>query len=123
VASQTGFCPPPTEDEEPSVETDEPKLLPGMGIYYRAWWDLDTERQRGDFPGPIPWSAVRRYAISLGYRGSDRDHFIRVIRRVDVMKLQKLAEEMKRESDRADADRKRSQKWPTNGARGRNARR
>lgn len=90
--------------------------MPGMSIYYRAWWDLDTERERGDFPGPIPWSAIRRYASTLGYRGSDREHFIRVIRRVDVLRLNKLADEIKRERDKADADRKRGSKWAANRA-------
>lgn len=102
------------------------QLLPGLGRFYQAWWDLNTERQIGDFElGPIPWSAVDRYALTIGYRGLDRDYFVRVIRRTDSLYLESLAR--KREATRAAATNqvphahgKRSQKRPQNRARQRN---
>jgi hypothetical protein len=101
---------------------EEPELMPGLGIYLRSWRDLETERPPAEVPTAIPHSAIRRYALQLGYRGRDRDYFVRVIRRVDVLQLNKQIEQLKRDRAKLDADLQRSTKRAQNGVRQRNAR-
>lgn len=39
----------------------------GLGLYLRAWMDLDSSRQFGLSIGPIPWAAVEQYCRANDY--------------------------------------------------------
>jgi hypothetical protein len=110
---------------------EPPRLLPGLGHFYRAWWELDTERVISEpMIGPIPWSAIRRYGEAIGYSGTDLVYFTDVMRRVDIKHRSKVAEALTKPKTLAqpnlpkvpNADDKRSQKRAANRAGRRNAR-
>lgn len=46
---------------------EAPTLLPGLDLYYNAFWELTSCRQIGMGVGPIPWTAVEAYGHSNGF--------------------------------------------------------
>lgn len=103
-------------------------LLPGLLHFFHAWWDLDTERHIYEWGiGPIPWSAIRRYGRSIGYRARDLDYFVDVMRRVDTKHRSKEAEKRTGGASTSNkiqvpsADGQAGQKRPKNRTRRRNA--
>ncbi|MGZ9568242.1 phage tail assembly chaperone [Alcaligenes nematophilus] len=53
--------------------------------YWRAFNELSTERQAGMVAGPIPWSAIERYAERNP--GLDPDTFLLLMREMDDVYL------------------------------------
>lgn len=49
----------------PDKIREAPELLPGLELYYRAFFRLSTCRQIGMGLGPVPWTAVQEYARVL----------------------------------------------------------
>ncbi len=39
-----------------------PNLTDVEWFYWSAFWELSTDRQKGEDTGPIPWSSIRAYA-------------------------------------------------------------
>lgn len=52
--------------ESPLYESSS-ELLPGLGIYYEAYWQLHTTRQVGFGIGPIPHTEILRFCQLRGY--------------------------------------------------------
>ncbi|WP_210319283.1 phage tail assembly chaperone, partial [Aureimonas glaciei] len=50
----------------PTKHNPQPRLLPGLGAWIDAFWELSTERQIGMGSGPIPSHAIDRWAERLG---------------------------------------------------------
>jgi hypothetical protein len=67
----------------PDFIKNEPELLPGLGIYLNAFWDLSTCRQMGMGLGPIPWLSIQEYVTILGGDEDFQEDFHRYIRRMD----------------------------------------
>lgn len=66
----------------PDAIKDAPDLLKGLDLYYDAFFELGT--CRGGMGGPIPWTAMRQYAESVGIEdGEDFDMFVYLIRVMD----------------------------------------
>lgn len=69
--------------------------MPDITLYeasfYRAFWELGTERQIGMATGPIPRSAIRDYALEEGMGETDAMIFMRVIRAMDNAYMTALA--------------------------------
>lgn len=53
--------------------------------FWRAFWDLSTDRRGGEFPGAIPWSSMREYAKEM--RGIKSDDFMHIMREMDEVYL------------------------------------
>jgi hypothetical protein len=53
----------------PDVIANAPEIHMGLEAYYEAFMDLSTSRGVGMALGPIPWTAVDRYAERHGYTG------------------------------------------------------
>ena len=54
----------------------------GLELYWDAFLDLSTCRPTGMGMGPIPWSAIRDYAVTFDFdvdQHEDLYHFIRVM--------------------------------------------
>lgn len=65
-------------------------MLPGASWVLRAFWELSTERQSGFGAGPIPFSAVMRWAERYGPTDLDPfDDFLHLIREMDDVFLGK----------------------------------
>lgn len=63
-------------------------MLPGLELYLNAFWDLNSCRQIGMDVGPIPWTAIQKYAIMLFDSPVEIEEFHIIIRAMD----NKLAE-------------------------------
>lgn len=62
---------------------ERPKVMIGLGIYWKAFWELSTCRAIGMMEGPIPWLAMRAYAKDIGLTGLSKMRFYDIIRSMD----------------------------------------
>lgn len=69
--------------EIPDIIKNKPQLLPGLDIYYKAFWELSTCRSIGMMEGPIWWIAIRDYADEMEFTGIDRIRFFFLIKQMD----------------------------------------
>lgn len=72
--------------ECPELEDDEV-------FYLNAFYDLNSCRDTGWSPGPIPWTAIRDYADYRGLEPHLLDFFSKVIRIVDQDYLKYIEEQ------------------------------
>lgn len=82
----------------PAFMADRPELEPHLVCYSEAFADLSTDRPLGAMggAGPIPWSAIDRYAARHEIDDLDEfDRFRRMIRAQDRAYLDHVAEEAK----------------------------
>ena len=71
----------------PEYINNAPQLWPGLGIYYKAFWDLMSSRMVAFGPGPIPWDAVDRYAERRQFDDDQRVALEHHIQLMDVVYL------------------------------------
>lgn len=70
-----------------------------LAFYWQAFWDLTTDRQIGMGIGPIPWSAVDRYAARHRLDDDEQfDLFARFVRAMDAVFLKTIHERQKRDA-------------------------
>ena len=68
----------------PARIQNAPELAPGLGIYMRAFYDLDTCRPMGVTEGPIPWTAIERWCDAAKMtEEEERDDVHYLVRRLD----------------------------------------
>lgn len=79
-----------TGREIPDKIQNAPKLIMGLEFVLDAFFELDTERQLGFSPGPIPRSAIKNYANEYDMYGNEFDEFLFLIRRMDTSHLVQL---------------------------------
>lgn len=60
-----------------------PELLPGLDIFWNAFWELQSDRQSGMGVGPIPYTAISCYANDFGFIGDDFDDLVFFVRQMD----------------------------------------
>lgn len=83
----------------PAFMVERPELEPHLALYSEAYSDLSTDRPLGALggAGPIPWSAIDRYATRHEIDDPDAfDRLRRMIRAQDRAYLEHMAEEAKR---------------------------
>jgi hypothetical protein len=68
--------------------------------FFRAFYELESERQIGMDAGPIPFRAILAYAHEYGLKPRERDAFNRIIRTLDNKSLMIRAEKRKRDEER-----------------------
>ncbi len=71
----------------------------GLDIYYEAFLELGSTRSIGMDLGPIPWTAIDRYAQRHGYEGDDFEYLVQMVRALDEAFLKYTRD--KREADGA----------------------
>jgi hypothetical protein len=84
----------------PPAIRDAPELRLGLGLYYSAFWDLDSCRSIGMGEGPISWLAIDAYATARGLdteQRADLHYFIPVM---DRAYLKHLGEQREKERKR-----------------------
>ena len=57
----------------PKALLERPELPDHLQFVWSAWWELHTDRPMGMAVGPIPFTAIDRYASRFGV--DDADHF------------------------------------------------
>lgn len=60
-----------------------PDLWLGLGLYYRGFLDLTSDRQIGMAVGPIPMSVILEYCARYGIEGEQQEDFIWLVARLD----------------------------------------
>ena len=68
----------------PQSIQNAPELWFGLELYLNAFFDLNTERSSGMGVGPIPWSAIDRYAERHGFDDEQRTDLQYHIRALDA---------------------------------------
>ncbi len=77
-----------------------PELQPGLDLYYRAFWVLDSCRAPGfGASGRIPWTAIDRYSTRHELTGEQRVDMEHHVDKLDLTLL-------KFQSDKAEAKRR-----------------
>lgn len=67
----------------PDKIQNAPELEPGLELYLRAFYELDSCRSVGMGEGPIPWTAMEQWATSLGMDEEEREDVHYLVRRLD----------------------------------------
>ena len=67
----------------PEWLANEPVLLDGLELWYRAFNQLSTCRQVGMGMGPIPWTAIHLYAEINEFVGTQREDLFQFIAALD----------------------------------------
>jgi len=75
----------------PDRIANAPKLEHGLEIYLQAFFDLDTERNRGNGICPIPWSSVSDYARAFEFDAEQTEDLHYFIRKLDQENMKRLA--------------------------------
>ncbi len=67
----------------------------GLGLFFNAYIDLDSDRPSGWTARPIPWRAIMDYAQAYNITGEQRDDLLYHVREMDRAYLKKIAEKKK----------------------------
>jgi hypothetical protein len=84
----------------PDSIKEAPELLPGLALYYGAFWDLCSCRQVGMGEGPISWLAVDAYASARGFDEDQRDDLHAFIPAMDQAYMKHKAAESEKAGKR-----------------------
>jgi len=68
-----------------------PDLLTGLELYFDAFIELNTCRQQGWGPGPIPWWCIQEHADFLGLTDEESEDLRYHIRMMDEAFLKHIA--------------------------------
>lgn len=77
----------------------QPEIPPWHSFYWEAFHALSTERQIGMGVGPIPRSYIIAYAAEQDLLGDAAEHFLDIIRRIDVEYLRSTNSSSKDQPD------------------------
>lgn len=102
-------------DKLPPAIRDAPELCKGLGLYWDAFWHLDSCRGYGMSEGPISWLAIDAYATARGFDPEQRDDLHHHIAAMDRAYLKHLSEKREKERTRG----KSGSKIPAKGKPGR----
>ena len=70
----------------PKKIQEAPTLLPGLDIYFEAFYDLGSERINGMSVGEIPWRAAWFYARErLGMDEEEASRFWFLVKQMDIV--------------------------------------
>jgi len=84
----------------PAVFAQAPEVPFGTQFLLEAFDELSTCRALGfGGAGPIPWTAVQQYAEAHGYDDETRDVLLEVVRALDLVYMNWMAERLKSDGD------------------------
>lgn len=72
----------------PDWITNRPQLELGLEFYYMSFMELNTCRTSGMGEGPIPWTAMRKYAEVYDIYGVEFERFSTILTEMDVAYLE-----------------------------------
>lgn len=68
----------------PKFIKEQPDLTLGLGLFYEAYWDLDSDRGGSGFGvGRIRWSAIADYTRAHGFEEEQADALFYLIKVLD----------------------------------------
>lgn len=80
--------------ELPEKLQNAPEVELGLGIFYDAFWDLDTCRFE---LGPIPWTAIFTYCEQYEIYGEQREDMFFYVMEMDKAYLDFKSKQIKRD--------------------------
>jgi hypothetical protein len=72
------------EGLDPKALQDKPDVPAHLLGVWRAFWDLNHDRSFGFGRGPIPFTAIDRYAVRFGHEGEAFERLFMLIRALDA---------------------------------------
>lgn len=84
----------------PAWYLEEPEVTESDAFYIRSFWELSSCRNFGWVIGPIPWTAIRSYAVDAGLDSGMRSVFAEVIRELDEAYLSWQRNQEKRRTEK-----------------------
>lgn len=85
----------------PDSILNKPILSYGLDFFWRAFWELSTDRDIGMSEGPIPWSSMDRWALRHEIDGDEFNRFVLIMRAMDSAYIEYRTKDQKRKMDRA----------------------
>ncbi len=83
----------------PAKLEKKPTLPDHLQFTWRAYWALSSDRHIGMAEGPIPWSAMDRYAIRYGIVSMDDfDFFTLLLKAMDTVYLEIRSKQMNKKA-------------------------
>lgn len=79
----------------PDAIANAPILTEGLELYFMAFLDLTTCRNQGMGDGPIPWTAIKDWAMYYGLNELQTDDLFYMIREMDAAYLDYRAKQQK----------------------------
>jgi len=76
------------ESQIPDPLLNEPELLPGLNLYFDAFWELCPDRQLGMSVGPIPYTSIRQYCIDWNLNEELTFNMKKLVRKLDLVYLE-----------------------------------
>lgn len=67
----------------PKVIREAPQLYFGLGLYLRAFYDLENSRAVSTFEGYIPWVTIQQYCMLNGFDADQTEDTHFYINRMD----------------------------------------
>lgn len=79
-----------------------PEIDAELLFYIRAFWTLSSDRALGMAVGPIPWTAIDRYAERLGIIDDEVEYtdFVEIIQTLDVAFMKQQQTDAPKEAQR-----------------------
>lgn len=72
----------------PQAIAGAPQLIPGMELYYNAFFDLSSSRNQGMGIGRIPWTAIKDYGDCWGLSEEQMEDLFYFVRAMDNVYLE-----------------------------------
>jgi hypothetical protein len=79
----------------PDAIKNAPTLKLGLNLYFSAYTDLDSERTHYDGPTPIPWTAIKSYAVAHNFDSEETEDLFYFIKAMDNFNLNRISEKLK----------------------------
>ena len=83
---------------EPKQYESDSELLPGLAVYYQAYWQLHTTRHVGMGVGPIPHTEILWFCKLREYDEETADTMEHHIRAMDNAYLEHVSKEQAKKS-------------------------
>jgi len=85
----------------PDAIENAPELMPGLGLYLQAFFDLDSDRSHAMGPTAIPFRSILDYARAFNFDDEQTEDLIYYIKQMDSDHLQRIATKQRLNSGNA----------------------
>ena len=80
----------------PDKFANAPELRQGLQFYIEAFFELDSDRDFGEIPGRIPWTAINAYSKAFELDEEQTADLFYYVRQLDDEHMKRQAERMKK---------------------------
>ena len=80
----------------PDKFANAPELRQGLQFYIEAFFELDSDRDFGEIPGRIPWTAIHAYSKANELDEDQTADLFYLVRQLDDEHMKRQAERLKK---------------------------